>query len=158
MDKIVLTFNKIPADYILIYDHQEYIKDENNSYVFISTNPITAIGDDGFEWSKCLTHIVIPNSVSSIGDSAFNYCTSLSRLVIPNSVTTIGDEVFRKCCSLTNIVIPDSVTTIGDEVFYECYSLTTIETNNVNAYIIEYCKTHYPSLEVIIECESYILK
>ena len=130
-----LTFDHIRNTKTLSIDNQKYVKDTNNPYVFVSVNSVTTIGYAIFENYKCLTDIVIPNSVTNIRYGAFYGCTSL-----------------------TQIVIPESVTTIENCIFDGCTSLTMVETNNENAYIIEYCKKEYPSVEVIVNHDSYILK
>ena len=156
---MILTLNIIPNGTTLVFDEQEYIKDAVNPYVLVSINPVYTI--DIFAFERCwiyLTKIIIADTVTTIGASAFVNCESLTEIIIPESVTHIGASAFQSCTSLTKIVIPDSVTTIGNYVFKYCTSLTTIETNNEDAYIIEYCKTYYPSVEVIVCQESYVLK
>ena len=168
---MILTFSIIRNTNILTFDNQEYIKDIVNPYSFVSVNCgaenctavakidyIGVIGNSAFDTCTTLTEIDIPNSVTTIGHYAFRNCFSLSRLVIPDSVTTIGYAAFYYCSSLSHIIIPDSVTTIGHAVFYGCESLTQVKTNDENAYIIEYCKKYYPSVEVIVVNNSYILK
>ena len=155
---MILTFDIIHEKNMLTFDNQEYIKDANNPYVFISINPVTTIGAVAFYGHVSLTKIVIPNTVTSIGNKAFQSCISLTEIIIPDSVTSIGNLAFQSCISLNHIVIPDSVTSIGFHIFAYCKSSTQVETNDENAYIIEYCKTNYPSVEVIVCHESYILK
>ena len=134
-DKIILTFETIQYTNMLIFGNKKYIKDTDNPYIFISGNSISTIKDWTF----------------------YNY-SSLTNIIIPDTVTSIGEYAFCHCTSLTSIVIPDTVTTIGGQAFYKCSSLTTIETNNENAYIIEYCKTNYPNIKVIVNDSSYVLK
>ena len=133
---MILTFNIIHNENTLTFKHQEYVKDVNNPYVYVAVNP---------------------NAVTSIGNEPFYKCESLTQIVIPNSVTFIGYFTFTGCQSLSYIVIPNSVTYISLGVFRDCQSLTMIETNDENAYIIDYCKRYYPSVEVIISNE-YVLK
>ena len=155
---MILTFNIIHNKNTLTFAGQEYVRDINNPYVYIAVNPITTIRSCAFYNCKSLTTIVISDSVTTISSCAFDNCTSLTEIVIPDSVTTISHCAFVYCTSLTTINIPDSVTTIGNNAIVYCRTLTTIETNNENAYIIEYCKTHYPNIEVIVTNESYVLK
>ena len=133
---MILTFNCIHKDKTLSFDNQKYIKNETNPYEFVSVNPVYTINIFGYE--RCWIY--------------------LTEIVIPDSVTTISYSAFQSCTSLTKIVIPDSVTFIGYSAFGNCTSLTMVETNNENAYIIEYCKRYHPSVEVIVNHDSYILK
>ena len=155
---MILTFNCIDNENTLIFNRQKYVRDKNNPGVFVSINLITSISKCGFENYKSLTAIVIPDSVTYIGDCAFQCCTSLTKIIIPESVTTIDNWAFNNCISLTTLVIPDSVNTIGYSVFVQCKSLTMVETNNEDAYIIQYCKKYYPYIEVIVNDGSYVLK
>ena len=178
--KIILTFNTIHNEDTLVFDHNMYIKDANNPYIFISRfltnnigtyafencesltkivihNSVHSIGKYAFSNCQSLTNIVIPDSVTIIGNFAFNNCQSLNTLVIPYSVTNIGHYAFDGCSSLNTLVIPDSVTTIGKEIFYDCPSLTRIETNEEHVYIIQYCKEYYPDIEVIATNNTYVL-
>ena len=134
-DKIVLTFNIIHHENIRYFNNKKYVKDVDNPYIFVSVK-----------------------SVTSIGNSVFANCQSLTNIIIPESVTTIGVYTFYNCESLIHIVIPDTVTIIGEAIFVLCTALTTIETNNENAYIIEYCKRYYPNIEVVVTNEPYVLK
>ena len=121
--KIVLTFNIIHDENTLTVNNQEYIKDTNNEYVFVSVNSnITTIGELAFynyNNNECyyLTKIVIPDSITTISNYAFYNCTSLTEIVIPDLVTTIGYYAFYNCESLTQIDIPDSVTRISRQPF-----------------------------------------
>ena len=94
----------------------ETVTYEGNDY------PVTAIGNNAFQWAGFTGDLVIPNSVTTIGYSAFYECTSFDgTLTIGSSVTTINDQAFRGCTGFTgDLVIPNSVTTIGDYAFFGC--------------------------------------
>ena len=153
-----LTFNIIHDSDTLTFDNQEYVKDANNPYRFVAVNTFTTINHLAFHRCLSLIQVVIPDSVISIGDNVFRDCYFLTHIVIPDSVTSIGIYAFYWCTSLTHMVIPASLTHIGNWAFDCCMSLTKVETDDVNAYIIEYCKTYYPSVEVVVNSSSYVLK
>ena len=88
--------------------------------------PVTAIGDEAFEYCTRLTSVAIPDSVTSIGGFAFCGCTSLTAVTIGDSVTTIGNSAFYGCTGLTSVTIGDSVTTIKGSAFYGCTGLTAV--------------------------------
>ena len=94
-----------------------------------STNEFGFIIDTdtyGFEFSNCVTGIIIPNGMTTIDRIGLNYFPNLQTVVIPEGVTSIGKEAFNGCSSLTSITIPDSVTSIGEHAFQNCSSLKTI--------------------------------
>ena len=159
---MILTFNKIHEENTLTFDDEEYVRDAENPYVFVSINPITIIGSRAFYECESLTHIVIPNTVTSIGKNAFRFCKSLTTIIIPDSVTTIDIlklvqfSASYPCRSLDPLDIPPFV---YYGVFNNCPSLTTIETNDKDAYIINYCKEYYPNINIIVISDnSYVLK
>ena len=94
----------------------ETVTYEGNDY------PVTAIGNNAFQWAGFTGDLVIPNSVTTIGYSAFYESTSFDgTLTIGNSVTTINGEAFRGCTGFTgDLAIPNSVTTIGTAALLGC--------------------------------------
>ncbi len=88
--------------------------------------PVTAIGDDAFQFSPSLTSITIPDTVTTIGDAVFNDCVNLAGVTIPDSVTSMGMDVFNDCTSLTAATIGNGVTSIGAGAFMGCTSLASV--------------------------------
>ena len=83
------------------------------------------------------TEVEIPSEidglpVTAIGDNAFQYCMNLTSVTIPDSVVSIGDYAFH-VSGLTSVTIPENVTSIGEESFGECIDLTSISVNSNNA-------------------------
>ena len=93
--------------------------------------PVTAIGDDAFDYCRSLTSVTIPDSVTTIGDRAFYVCSSLTSIIIPDSVTTIGDRAFYRCSGLTSVTIGNGVSSIGSNAFYDCNSLTGVYITDI---------------------------
>lgn len=98
----------------------------------IEGKPVTAIGNDAFEFCFELTGVTIPSTVTSIGSFAFNSCTGLPGITLPDSVVSIGVSAFQACGSLASISIPSGVTSIGNSAFYGCTGLTSISVNPLN--------------------------
>jgi hypothetical protein len=82
----------------------------------IDGRPVTAIGNEAFEYCYTLTSVTIGDGVAVIGDSAFWDCYNLTDVTIPDSVTNIGDHAFGDT-ALTSVTIPNGVTSIGDSTF-----------------------------------------
>jgi len=88
----------------------------------INGKPVTAIGDNAFNWGSydnffdALISVSIPESVTSIGESAFE-SNCLTTVIIPKNVTSIGDQAFIYNL-LTSVTIPESITAIGRNVFH----------------------------------------
>ena len=87
---------------------------------FINGLPVTAIGENAFEFCTNLTGIAVPGSVTNIAGGAFEFCTGLSDVVILPGVASIGDHAFEGCFNLSSVVIPGSVNNIGSEAFEGC--------------------------------------
>ena len=112
-------------------------KDEASGAIVIPATiegkPVTAIGNDAFDFCVSVTGITLPAGVTSIGSFAFNSCIDLTGFVLPNGVTSIGDSAFLACTSLTSLTIPSSVTSLGNSTFNGCSSLTAISVDALNS-------------------------
>ena len=80
---------------------------------------ISGVSVYGFQASRDLTYVFLPNTCKSLEQSAFSGCISLTDIKIPNSVTSIGEWAFQGCGKLMKIYIPSSVITIkGSSDYY----------------------------------------
>ena len=75
--------------------------------------PVTAIGENAFEYNDDITEVTVPKSVKTIKAGAFSNCDSLTRIMLNSGLSTIGKEAFSYCDNLKEIYIPESVTSIG---------------------------------------------
>jgi hypothetical protein len=128
-----LTYAVHPTS-ITITDCDEDASGEFEIPPTIEGKPVTAIGNDAFEFCLDLTAIALPASVTTIGSFAFNTCTGLTAINLPGNVTSIGDSAFQACTSLTSITIPSSVTSLGNSTFNGCSGLTSISVNALNSH------------------------
>lgn len=123
---------------------------DNNSItsVTFTDTSITNIGT-GFQLTKSLESIVIPDSITSmtgnfhgsgiksvtigkgltsLPETAFAACTHLRSIDIPNNISSIGERAFGGCSLLNSVIFnDDSVTTIGAKAFGSCTSLRTFD-------------------------------
>lgn len=88
--------------------------------------PVTAIGEDAFNWREGIASITIPDSVTAIGASAFSGCSGLTELILPPSLTHIGDYAFSSCERITKLSIPAGLMSIGEGAFSECTDLNEL--------------------------------
>jgi hypothetical protein len=84
----------------------------------------TTIADNLFKNCQKMVSLTT-NGVTAIGENAFKGCTSLSTVSLPNGLTTIGPSSFENCTSLTQVDIPVSVTSLGAQAF-NCSNLTEV--------------------------------
>lgn len=127
-----LTYSVLPSS-ITITDCNDAASGVMTIPASIDGKPVTAIGDDAFDFCSSLTGITIPSGVTILGSFAFNSCTGLTNLTLPDGVTTIGDSAFQACSSLTNIAIPASVSSLGNATFNGCNGLTSISVQPLNS-------------------------
>ncbi|MDE7231874.1 MAG: leucine-rich repeat domain-containing protein [Lachnospiraceae bacterium] len=93
---------------------------------------VTQISENGFEYSKDVERIVIPDSVKVVGKNAFISCDKASEVVLSQNLEEIAEKAFYNCASLERITIPGSVSTIGYEAFRGCKELTEVTLENTN--------------------------
>lgn len=98
----------------------------------IDGKPVTAIGDDAFDFCTAVTSVTIPAGVTSIGEYAFFNSSALGSVNIPATVVSIGSQAFSGCTSLTGVTIPASVTSIGSQTFYYCTAMAAITVEAAN--------------------------
>lgn len=67
--------------------------------------PVTAMGEQVFDYCHFLTNVTIPASVTSIGKFAFDDCSALKSVSLPDNLTAIGDSAFSFCWALDGVVL-----------------------------------------------------
>jgi len=72
--------------------------------------PVTIIAEEGFQFLRNITEVIIPNSIYFIGRGAFAQCKGLTNITIPDSVKYIDANAFRGCDNLTSVTFQGSIT------------------------------------------------
>jgi len=74
----------------------------------VNGRPVTALGENCFQYCTALTEVIIPDSITEFKDYAFFGCSSLTELEIPASVTIIGDYVFDTTENMTQFIVDEN--------------------------------------------------
>lgn len=105
------------AFYALGYDQ------EDQSFVVISNETLTTVGESAFEGSA-ISEIILSKGLRTIQNKAFSN-SLLNSINLPESVEKIGEEAFAEC-KLTSIHIPASITNIPKRAFWRNHSLVNV--------------------------------
>ncbi len=73
----------------------------------------------------------IPSTVEIIGNNAFEYNKCLSEIEFPDELKTIEDRAFSSCRLLENVNLRSKLEYIGYEAFAYCYNLTSVNMEAV---------------------------
>lgn len=114
----------------------------------LQSYPVTAIGDNAFQFYDKISSVTLPSYLKKIGTKAFSNCDSITgplvlppsiitigecafyncnftgKLEIPSSVTKLGKGAFEGCKKITGVTLPDGLTEIADALFFDCSELT----------------------------------
>jgi hypothetical protein len=100
--------------------------------------PVVSIAFSGFENSRQLESLHLPEGLIFIDVRAFSNCISLKSVTIPSSVTLLHCDSFRFCESLESVVIEDArqTVTIYQNAFAYCKNLKSV-TLPENVYLYD---------------------
>lgn len=100
--------------------------------------PVVSIAFSGFENSRQLESLHLPEGLIFIDVRAFANCISLKSVTIPSSVTLLHCDSFRFCESLESVVIEDArqTVTIYQNAFAYCKNLKSV-TLPENVYLYD---------------------
>lgn len=102
---------------------------ENVTYNGVSYT-VTQIPENGFQYSRNVQEIVMPDSVKIVGKNAFISCDSASKITLSRNLEKIEEGAFYNCASLKTITIPGNVSVIEKEAFWSCKELTEVTLEN----------------------------
>ena len=69
--------------------------------------PVTAIGNEAFEYNYDITSVVIPEGVETIGKYCFCNCDWLEEIRFPSTLKYIGNRAFDDDCFIRELYIAD---------------------------------------------------
>lgn len=93
----------------------------------LQSYPVTAIGDNAFQFYDKISSVTLPSYLKKIGTNAFSNCDSITGpLVLPPSIITIGERAFYNCNFTGKLEIPSSVTKLGKGAFEGCKKITGV--------------------------------
>ncbi len=90
--------------------------------VYISSDVVTSICENAFEYADKLEEIVLNDGIITILNMTFRDCVNLKHITLPSTLTTIYKTAFYNCKSLESIHLPKSFSTIKSLLSYDGFS------------------------------------